>query len=81
MSKHEWDYEHWIIAQKMIPVIDSETMKKILDFGGQVGGGWNMVHQHICVNRDNRAAIEQLLLDQGFEIVTTSDTNHPEVGK
>jgi len=65
----------------MVHVIDGETMKKILDLGGQIGGGWNRIHQHISINPDNRAAIEQLLLDKGFDIVMTSDTCHPEVGK
>lgn len=79
MSTRECECERWIIAQKMVPVINGETMRKIVDLGGQVGGGWNLIHQHISVNPYNRFSIEQLLLDQEFDIVTTSEVRHPEV--
>jgi phospholipid N-methyltransferase len=71
--------ERWIVAQKMVQVIDLETMKKILELGGQIGGGWNRIHQHIFVNSDNKEAIEQLLQEKGFELSAPSDIRHPEV--
>jgi hypothetical protein len=71
--------ERWIVAQKMVEVLDSGTIKKILDMGGQIGGGWNRIHQHVCVNPDNKERIEALLHEQGFEVLTTSDLRQPEV--
>jgi hypothetical protein len=71
--------ERWIVAQKMVQVIDSETIKKILDLGGQIGGGWCRVHQHISVNPDNKEAIEKLLSEKGLEISNASDIRHPEI--
>jgi hypothetical protein len=71
--------ERWIVAQKMVQVIDPETMKKILELGGQIGGGWNRIHQHIFVNSDNKEAIEQLLQENGFELSAPSDIRHPEI--
>jgi hypothetical protein len=71
--------ERWIVAQKMVQVIDASTMKKILDLGGQIGGGWGRIHQHVAVNPENKEEIEKLLQDQGFEISAASDIRHPEV--
>jgi hypothetical protein len=71
--------ERWIVAQKMVQVIDAPTMKKILDLGGQIGGGWGRIHQHVAVNSDNKEVIEKLLQEQGFEISAASDIRHPEV--
>jgi hypothetical protein len=71
--------ERWIVAQKMVQVIDAETIKKILDLGGQIGGGWGRIHQHISVNAQNKEEIEKLLQDKGFEISAASDIRHPEV--
>ena len=71
--------ERWIVAQKMVQVIDPETIKKIIDLGGQIGGGWSRIHQHICVNPDNKEAIEMLLSEKGFEIAAASDIRHPEI--
>ena len=34
----------------------------IEEIGGVVGGGWNEIHQHICVNKDNKEAIEAMLV-------------------
>ena len=70
--------DRWIVAQKMVQVINSETIKKILDLGGQIGGGWGRIHQHVSVNPDNKEEIEKLLLEQGFELSLTSDIRHPE---
>jgi hypothetical protein len=71
--------ERWIVAQKMVQVIDTETMKKILDLGGQVGGGWGRIHQHISVNAENKEAIEKLLQEKGFELSAASEVRHPEI--
>jgi hypothetical protein len=71
--------DRWIVASKMVHVIDAETMKKILDLGGQIGGGWCRIHQHISVNPENKEAIESILQEQGFEITTASDVRHPEI--
>ena len=75
--------EHWVIASKMIEVLDQETTRTILDDGGQIGGGWCQVHQHICVNRHNKERLEQLLKDKGFTISGASEHRvaHPEVCK
>jgi hypothetical protein len=70
--------DRWIVAQKMVQVIDSETIKKILDLGGQIGGGWGRIHQHISVNPDNKELVEKLLLEKGFELSAASETRHPE---
>ncbi len=70
--------ERWIVAQKMVQVIDAETMKKILDLGGQIGGGWGRIHQHVSVNSENKETIEKLLEEKGFEISAVSDIRHPE---
>lgn len=70
--------ERWIVAKKMVAVVDAATMKEIIDLGGQVGGGWCHVHQHIHVNPDNKERIEKLLEDRGFEVDTTSSIQHPE---
>jgi hypothetical protein len=71
--------ERWIVAQKMVQVIDSETMKTILDLGGQIGGGWGRIHQHVFVNSENKETIEKLLLEKGFDLLTTSEARHPEI--
>jgi hypothetical protein len=71
--------ERWIVAQKMVPVLDAETLRKIIELGGHIGGGWCQVHQHINVNADNKEHIEQLLLEKGYEVVETSSTKHPEM--
>jgi hypothetical protein len=71
--------ERWVVAQKMVPVFNTETMKKILKLGGQVGVGWNRIHQHVCVSPDNKEAIEAILIADGFEVTATSDIRHPEI--
>jgi hypothetical protein len=73
--------ERWIVAQKMVQVIDSETMKRILDLGGQIGGGWGRIHQHVSVNPENKETIEKLLLEKGFELSATTEIRHPEFDK
>jgi hypothetical protein len=71
--------ERWIVAQKMVPVLDAETLMKIVELGGHIGGGWCLVHQHINVNADNKEQIERLLTDKGYEVVEASSTRHPEI--
>jgi translation initiation factor 1 (eIF-1/SUI1) len=70
--------ERWIVAQKMVVVIDANILKEILDLGGQVGGGWCLVHQHIHVNPDNKEQIEKLLTEKGFDVAAVSSCRHPE---
>ena len=71
--------ERWIVAQKMVEVLDAATIKKVLELGGQIGGGWNRIHQHICVNPENKERIEALLVEKGFEVLMTAELRHPEV--
>lgn len=72
--------ERWIVASKMVPVFDHETLKDIISLGGGIGGGWSQVHQHINVNADNKEKIEDLLRSRGYEISYIGDANvtHPE---
>jgi hypothetical protein len=62
----------------MVQVIDTDTMKKILDLGGEIGGGWGHIHQHITVNTKNKETIENLLKNKGFVVSPTEDIGHPE---
>lgn len=73
--------QRWLIAAKRIEVLDAEILKTIADLGGQIGGGWSQVHQHICVNRKNKEKIEQLLQDKGFTVSDPEDhvVSHPEL--
>jgi phospholipid N-methyltransferase len=71
--------DRWIVASKMVHVIDADTMKKILELGGQIGGGWCHIHQHICVNPENKEVIERMLQEKGFEITTAAGVSHPEI--
>ena len=72
--------ERWLIASKMVAVLDGETINTILDLGGHIGGGWCEIHQHVCVNASNKEAIEDLLRQKGFTISTPSEhrVSHPE---
>ena len=70
--------ERWIVAQKMVQVLDTETIKRILELGGQIGGGWSLVHQHIYVTPANKEQIETLLKKKGLEIGGLADFRHPE---
>jgi hypothetical protein len=70
--------ERWIVAQKMVQVLDAETTRQILDLGGQIGGGWGLVHQHIYVTPTNKEQIETLLKEKGLEIGSVADFRHPE---
>ncbi|HEO71996.1 MAG TPA: hypothetical protein ENN80_12090 [Candidatus Hydrogenedentes bacterium] len=75
--------EHWIIASKMVEVLDHDTIRAIMDAGGLIGGGWCEIHQHICVNHNNKEQIEQLLKAKGFIVSGASEHRvaHPEVCK
>jgi hypothetical protein len=70
--------ERWIVASKMVEVLDKETLSKVLDDGGQIGGGWNRVHQHVLVNADNKERIEKILIENGYEIIGAENFQHPE---
>jgi hypothetical protein len=73
--------QRWLIAAKRIEVLDAETLRTIVDLGGQIGGGWSQVHQHICVNQENKEKIEQLLQERGFTVSDPEDrvVSHPEL--
>ena len=58
----------WIVASRMLEVLDKETLRSVLDLGGRIGGGWCLVHQHICVNPENKERIERLLRDSGYTV-------------
>ena len=72
--------ERWLIASRMVPVLDSETINTILELGGNIGGGWCEIHQHVCVNARNKERIEELLRAKGFTVSTPSEhrVHHPE---
>ena len=73
--------QRWLIASKMVEVLGTDTVKGILGLGGQIGGGWCEIHQHICVNAQNKEVIEVLLQDAGFDISYPSEKKvmHPEI--
>lgn len=52
---------HCIIASRMIAVLDPVTVRAILETGGQIGGGWCEVHQHIHVDEDHVDAVAKVL--------------------
>jgi hypothetical protein len=72
--------ERWIVASKMVPVLDRETLKEVIELGGSIGGGWSQVHQHINVNADNKEKIEKLLFSRGYDVSDVCDkmVTHPE---
>ncbi len=72
--------EHWLVASKMLEVLDRETVQGILDLEGHIGGGWCEIHQHICVNSQNKERIEALLIEKGFTVSGASEHRvaHPE---
>ena len=72
--------QRWIVASKMVEVLDKELLEGILEAGGQIGGGWCEIHQHICVNCDNKERIEALLRERGFSITSPDDHSvyHPD---
>jgi hypothetical protein len=73
--------ERWIVASKMIPVFDQETLHSIVALGATIGGGWSQVHQHVNVNVDNKEKIEELLRSRGYQVSDVSDqqVQHPEM--
>lgn len=72
--------EKWLVVSKMVPVLDSETLKEVVDLGAQIGGGWCEVHQHIHINPKNKEKIEEVLINKGYKICAPSDESvfHPE---
>ena len=70
----------WLIASKTVEVLDHETIEAIEALGGHICGGWGEIHQHICVNKDNKEHIEELLQAHGFSISYPEDHRiyHPE---
>lgn len=72
--------ERWIVVSRMVPVLDQETLQMVLALGGNIGGGWAQVHQHINVNADNKEKVEELLRSRGFEVSELSEklVRHPE---
>ncbi len=73
----------WIVAHKLVQVLDNDLIKSIMDAGGQIGGGWSQVHQHINVNVDNKEKIEQMLISKGYTVccATEAEICHPECYK
>lgn len=72
--------QRWLVATKMVEVLDKDTLKAIIGLGGQIGGGWCEVHQHICVNQDNKEEIERILTEKGFTVTVPTDERvyHPD---
>jgi len=69
----------WIVATRMVEILDPNTVKKILELGGNIGGGWNQIHIHVNVNSHNKETIEKLLVDQGFQVEDVDEMSHPEL--
>ena len=65
--------ERWIVASKMVPVFDKEILSQILAMGGSVGGGWSEVHQHVHVTPENKETIEELLVRNGYKVLSVND--------
>lgn len=72
--------ERWLVASKMVEVLDADTLRAIGQLGGQIGGGWCEVHQHICVNSQNKEQIEDLLKGRGYTVSYPKDPHgrHPD---
>ncbi len=72
--------DRWLVASKMVTVLDKETVRAILDLDGHIAGGWCEVHQHILVNADNKEKIEKLLSSKGYTVSSVSEHRvvHPE---
>jgi len=66
--------DRWIVASKMVEVFDRDTLKTLVQLGGQFGGGWCQVHQHICVNARNKEKIETLLAEKGYTVLPVSES-------
>ena len=73
--------ERWIVASKMVPVFDHETLASLVSLGGTIGGGWSQVHQHVNVNVNNKEKIEELLRSRGYDVsnVGEKELQHPEM--
>lgn len=52
---------HWLIASRMVGVLDKNTLREVLEAGGQIGGGWCEVHQHIHIEEQEREKVEEVL--------------------
>ncbi len=75
--------QRWLIASKMVEVLDPEMVRAIVDQGGSIGGGWCEIHQHILVNAHNKESIEAMLCESGFTVSYPSEhrVSHPEMLK
>jgi len=67
--------EKWIVAARMVEVLDAETEKTIINMGGLIAGGWCQVHQHIIVTPDNKEQIETYLKEKGYQVLSAAETN------
>ena len=65
--------ERWIVASKMVPVFDNALLQEIAALGGSVGGGWCEIHQHVHVTPENKEAIEELLVKNGYKLLSIND--------
>jgi hypothetical protein len=68
----------WLVAQKRVEIFDRDTRQRLLALGAHIGGGWNAVHQHVCVTPENKEAIIAMLTQKGFETFPCEDVQHPE---
>ena len=75
--------ERWIVASRLVPVLDEKTLMDIAALGANIGGGWCEVHQHIHITAENKEKVEQLLRDRGYTVVSATDPSvrHPDSGR
>ena len=65
--------EKWIIAARMVEVLDAETEKELINMGGLIAGGWCQVHQHIIVTPENKERIESYLREKGYQVLAATE--------
>jgi hypothetical protein len=63
---------HWLVASRMLAVLDKDTLRAVLNAGGQTGGGWCEIHQHIGVDEGNREKIEEILRAANLTVTCSS---------
>lgn len=66
--------DRWIIASRIVPVLDAESQAAIAGMGGVIGGGNAEIRLHIHVSSDNRDAIESFLRSKGLTVSEASNT-------